>query len=452
MPYSSNDELPEAVQKLPKHAQDIFRAAFNNALKEYDDDEERAFKVAWAAVKNKYEKKDDKWVAKESEVLILPISFEELEKQKKETERDLKMKELSDAFCEMIGNIIDNEEIQDKIGYVKKLMDEFTERLTSIQEVEQRRQLGEDEMMVELSESALLTSLQEGDTGPLHAVVRIIRPGWGNKTHNHYYPKDVLQRDAYQFVGAKMYETDHREHEKSTRTWVSTIEDILGFDNGAPLAKVAVHDTDFAERLKNLQKLGMLGKMECSIYANGLAKKGFKMDGREGKQVEAITNVSSVDWVTKAGAGGAAVSLMEGKLEEDKEKSMDENVLETQEEGLEEEQTEEEIEEVEIQEQEPEDKPDELLAVQKVRELLAETKLPSYAQTRLAFTGRFVTEDEVKEAAEAELEYIKEVTRSGKPFGMSKAPEKKQENVDRFAEAEAAKNKQVREFMGINKK
>jgi cation transport regulator len=59
MPYRSIEDLPDSVKHhLPKHAQEIFRAAFNNASEEYSE-EERAFRVAWAAVKRDYEKKDD---------------------------------------------------------------------------------------------------------------------------------------------------------------------------------------------------------------------------------------------------------------------------------------------------------------------------------------------------------------------------------------------------------
>lgn len=66
MPYDSKKELPEAVKdSLPSHAQEIFKEAFNSASKEYDE-EETAFKVAWSAVKKKYEKNDDgDWVEKE---------------------------------------------------------------------------------------------------------------------------------------------------------------------------------------------------------------------------------------------------------------------------------------------------------------------------------------------------------------------------------------------------
>ncbi len=57
MPYKSVDELPDSVRDhLPEHAQEIYRAAFNSAWDEYAHDEGRAHKVAWAAVKNDYEK------------------------------------------------------------------------------------------------------------------------------------------------------------------------------------------------------------------------------------------------------------------------------------------------------------------------------------------------------------------------------------------------------------
>jgi len=75
MPYSTISELPDSVKNvLPKHAQDIYKEAFNSAWDEYQDPEDRrgdadreetAHKVAWSAVKNSYEKGDDgKWHAK----------------------------------------------------------------------------------------------------------------------------------------------------------------------------------------------------------------------------------------------------------------------------------------------------------------------------------------------------------------------------------------------------
>ena len=63
MPYASNEVLPLSVRDhLPPHAQDIFREAFNHAWGQYAPDEGAAFRVAWAAVKRKYEKRGDTWV------------------------------------------------------------------------------------------------------------------------------------------------------------------------------------------------------------------------------------------------------------------------------------------------------------------------------------------------------------------------------------------------------
>lgn len=78
MPYQKVRDLPESVRdNLPEHAQKIYMEAFNSAWEEYDEPEERrgdatreetAHKVAWAAVKRKYEKDEatGRWRAKDS--------------------------------------------------------------------------------------------------------------------------------------------------------------------------------------------------------------------------------------------------------------------------------------------------------------------------------------------------------------------------------------------------
>lgn len=74
MPYQSLSELPRQVKNnMPKHAQEIYKEAFNHAWEQYKDPEDRngsreevAHKVAWSAVKEKYKKQDDKWVSKEN--------------------------------------------------------------------------------------------------------------------------------------------------------------------------------------------------------------------------------------------------------------------------------------------------------------------------------------------------------------------------------------------------
>jgi len=77
MPYDKLSDLPDSVKAhLPKHAQEIYQAAYNKAWDEYAKPEERranasreetAHRVAWAAVKDKYEKQGEQWVAKEKQ-------------------------------------------------------------------------------------------------------------------------------------------------------------------------------------------------------------------------------------------------------------------------------------------------------------------------------------------------------------------------------------------------
>lgn len=71
MPYTTNSDLPDSVKdNIPNHAQDIYREAFNSAWKQYKDPEDRrgdssreetAHQVAWAAVKQQYEKSNGEW-------------------------------------------------------------------------------------------------------------------------------------------------------------------------------------------------------------------------------------------------------------------------------------------------------------------------------------------------------------------------------------------------------
>ena len=243
---------------------------------------------------------------------------------------------------------------------------------------------------------------------PLHLDAVLIEPGWGNARDGHYYPREILERDSKVFAGIKMYETDHRPGEKSTRTWVSTVKEIKGFtDDGAPIGSISVHDRNFAERLLALDADGLLHKMECSILAGGTAKNG-KRDGRKAKIVESITEAESVDWVTRAGAGGRALALAEsegGTMDPTEETPTEEQ---------------EPIEEVAISEDAPE-APAPVLSKEKVTEKLDETNLPKASKARLSEVD-YADDVELEDAVKAEIAYVKELTKSGQPFGMNSEP------------------------------
>jgi cation transport regulator len=61
--YKQITQLPDGVKNnLPKHAQEIYKEAFNSAEDQYGE-ESRAHATAWSAVENKYEKNEKgNWV------------------------------------------------------------------------------------------------------------------------------------------------------------------------------------------------------------------------------------------------------------------------------------------------------------------------------------------------------------------------------------------------------
>jgi cation transport regulator len=70
MPYDRNEDLPPSVQRaLPMHAQDIYRAAFNNAWQQRVGtaamDEAVIHRIAWGAVKRQYHKVGGIWLRRE---------------------------------------------------------------------------------------------------------------------------------------------------------------------------------------------------------------------------------------------------------------------------------------------------------------------------------------------------------------------------------------------------
>jgi cation transport regulator len=70
MPFQSLTDLPASLRsRLPAHAQEIFRAAFNNAWATYTmssshEREGLCHRIAWSAVKKKYRKLGDSWVSR----------------------------------------------------------------------------------------------------------------------------------------------------------------------------------------------------------------------------------------------------------------------------------------------------------------------------------------------------------------------------------------------------
>ena len=361
-------------------------------------------------------------------------------------------------FGELARNIMGDPDEPDKVGALQALTDEFMAIVEQVlgdaaaaQEPAMEVEAGEAQPIA-VGESHLGAALQlieaaEADQAagiPMLMDVILIEPGWGNKKDMNYYPREMLARDAKVFEGAKMYESDHRPAEKSTENWVSTVRKIKGFtDTGAPIGEVVVHNAGFAERARALKAAGMLEKLECSILAGGMARKG-KVDGMAGNIVEILTEATAVDWVTRAGAGGRALDLAEhaegGKMKrvlnvvmaggqadlsaEALKEKIGASLVEVFGEGA-------VLEAVNLAEvtpaepepteppptsAEPEPGPAHMGAAE-VQAAVEATSLPAPAKAKLA-EGKYVDKAALEAAIQHEVAYLKAVTGSGTPFGQ----------------------------------
>ncbi len=63
--HARKDELPSTLQRSDQKAQDTFAKTYDSALESYDNDESRAARTAFAALKHSYEKVGDHWEQKE---------------------------------------------------------------------------------------------------------------------------------------------------------------------------------------------------------------------------------------------------------------------------------------------------------------------------------------------------------------------------------------------------
>lgn len=296
---------------------------------------------------------------------------------------------------------------QVELTYRKVGAQATTEEETSTEEVAEfaEAEIGQALSIADITETdAIALGISETDMGagrraPVLIDFQIITPGPGNKKHNHYYPKSVLERDAGVFDGVDVFVTDHKENERSERTKVGRVRKVPSrfTEAGAPVGQVIVYDPDVAEKARNRDAADELSTLECSIYARGQTKPG-KVNGVDYKVVEAITEGLYLELVSKAGAGGKALALAEsqgGNMPEEET---------TQEEAA----TEEELHETE------EEAPT-LLVEADVTRLLSETHLPQASRDRLA-KQEWESEETLKAAIVTEVAYVKTISGSGQPF------------------------------------
>jgi len=151
-------------------------------------------------------------------------------------------------------------------------------------------------------------------------VLTIIKAGWGNAAHGHYYPSSALREagDRQTFSGTKMF-IDHlsESQRRALNGLPRSVRDLVG----------RIKETwwdEPSQSLKGRAKLvpwfydlvaSDLELVEASINAAGRASAKM-IDGKQGRLVESIEKATSVDWVVVGGAGGKVDALLESHMED----------------------------------------------------------------------------------------------------------------------------------------
>jgi len=149
--------------------------------------------------------------------------------------------------------------------------------------------------------------------------MRLIQPGWGT---SGYYPKEVLANDGPSVwpAGTHMY-LDHPTESESRERPERSVKDLAAVTISAPeyrengkvgpglyaRASVLPQWKDTIEALAPY--------IGVSIRASGTFESG-EAEGRSGKIIKKLIKGASVDFVTKPGAGGQVLAVMESMRQE----------------------------------------------------------------------------------------------------------------------------------------
>lgn len=150
--------------------------------------------------------------------------------------------------------------------------------------------------------------LTEADKAVGKYPVKVIQPGWGS---SGYYSETVLAASAQLFEGAQMFwnhpkSSDNYERpERDLRDLAGVLTNVRYEEanaNGAGIYGDAIVFEPFREALNEIGPY-----IGVSIRAGGKVHEG-EAEGRAGLLVEEINLVQSVDFVTRAGAGGKVLA------------------------------------------------------------------------------------------------------------------------------------------------
>lgn len=167
-------------------------------------------------------------------------------------------------------------------------------------------EITESEMIVDLMESAV----RSDGTIPL----RIIKPGWGS---TGFYTKEALQNDGPKVfkAGTQMF-WDHQtaaqeaeQPEGSLNNLAAVLIDNARWNDNGKAGPGLYADAKVFEKYKDSVN-EMASHIGVSIRGDGKFTIG-EAEGRKGKIITGLTSAKSIDFVTRAGAGGQIISMFE---------------------------------------------------------------------------------------------------------------------------------------------
>ena len=144
--------------------------------------------------------------------------------------------------------------------------------------------------------------------------VKVIGPGWGS---TGYYPAAVLERDGPKVFtpGVQMF-WDHATATEEAERPEGSLNDLAAvlttparWDGNGPEGPGLYADAKVFEAYQAAVN-NLAPHIGVSIRAFGKAAQGAA-EGRHGRIIQEITSASSVDFVTKPGAGGKIVEMFE---------------------------------------------------------------------------------------------------------------------------------------------
>ena len=191
---------------------------------------------------------------------------------------------------------------------VRAAIDALTEMLSEMEKDDQEEGYQDKDMEAQrVSIGACSPLIEKANNG--RVLVRIIAPGWGA---SGYYSAEVLRRDGPKVfqAGTQMYlnhPTAMEEKERPERD----VRDLAGklvsdaqwIDDG--LYAEAEYYGNHRELIGSIRE-----DLDVSIRAWGKHSDG-EAEGRKGRIVDELISVESIDFVTRAGARGKIVRLME---------------------------------------------------------------------------------------------------------------------------------------------